>query len=40
MTGWLLEPFGYTYMLNAMWVPAMVGGLCAFLSFYLLLSGW
>ena len=26
----LLEPFGYEYMLNAMWVSAMVGGLCAF----------
>src|SRR5690606_3431202 len=36
----LLEPFGYTYMLNAMWVSAMVGGLCAFLSCYLMLKGW
>ncbi|EYI59694.1 hypothetical protein SEEH4391_20315 [Salmonella enterica subsp. enterica serovar Heidelberg str. CVM24391] len=26
---WLVEPFGYQYMLNAMWVSAMVGGLCA-----------
>lgn len=25
----LLEPFSYEYMLNAMWVSAMVGGLCA-----------
>lgn len=24
----LLEPFSYEYMLNAMWVSAMVGGLC------------
>lgn len=24
---WLVEPFGYQYMLNAMWVSAMVGGL-------------
>ncbi|PVW55315.1 metal ABC transporter permease, partial [Klebsiella pneumoniae] len=23
---WLLEPFGYYYMLNAMWVSALVGG--------------
>ncbi|WP_250144139.1 hypothetical protein, partial [Escherichia coli] len=23
----LLEPFSYEYMLNAMWVSAMVGGL-------------
>ncbi len=37
---WLVEPFGYQYMLNAMWVSAMVGGLCAFLSCYLLLRGW
>lgn len=36
----LLEPFGYQYMLNAMWISAMVGGLCAFLSCYLLLKGW
>ncbi|QBX82851.1 iron/manganese ABC transporter permease subunit SitC [Citrobacter tructae] len=37
---WLTEPFGYQYMLNAMWVSAMVGGLCAFLSCYLMLKGW
>ncbi|EAP4728409.1 metal ABC transporter permease [Salmonella enterica] len=37
---WLVEPFGYQYMLNAMWVSAMVGGLCAFLSCYLMLKGW
>ncbi|MGE9550222.1 iron/manganese ABC transporter permease subunit SitC [Erwinia amylovora] len=37
---WLMEPFGYQYMLNAMWVSAMVGGLCAFLSCYLMLKGW
>ncbi|MEY5774950.1 iron/manganese ABC transporter permease subunit SitC, partial [Salmonella enterica subsp. enterica serovar Corvallis] len=30
----------YQYMLNAMWVSAMVGGLCAFLSCYLMLKGW
>lgn len=36
----LLEPFSYEYMLNAMWVAAMVGGLCAFLSCYLMLKGW
>lgn len=36
----LLEPFHYQYMLNAMWVSAMVGGLCAFLSCYLMLKGW
>ena len=37
---WLTEPYGYQYMLNAMWVSAMVGGLCAFLSCYLMLKGW
>lgn len=37
---WLLEPFTYQYMLNAMWVSALVGGLCAFLSCYLMLKGW
>ena len=37
---WLTEPFCYQYMLNAMWVSAMVGGLCAFLSCYLMLKGW
>ncbi|OSM96547.1 MULTISPECIES: iron/manganese ABC transporter permease subunit SitC [Lonsdalea] len=36
----LLEPFSYHYMLNAMWVSALVGGVCAFLSCYLMLKGW
>lgn len=36
----LLEPFGYQYMINAMWVSALVGGVCAFLSCYLMLKGW
>nr|WP_255613492.1 metal ABC transporter permease [Pseudogemmobacter faecipullorum] len=27
-------------MLNAMWVSALVGGVCAFLSAYLMLKGW
>jgi len=36
----LLEPFGYAYMLNAIWVSALVGGVCAFLSSYLMLKGW
>ena len=35
-----LEPFGYGYMVNAMWVSALVGGVCAFLSAYLMLKGW
>ena len=36
----LLEPFSYGYMVNAMWVSALVGGVCAFLSCYLMLKGW
>ncbi|MCQ9422374.1 metal ABC transporter permease [Pseudomonas sp. LJDD11] len=36
----LLEPFAYEYMRNAMWVAALVGGVCAFLSCYLMLRGW
>jgi len=36
----LLEPFGYAYMRDAMWVSALVGGVCAFLSAYLMLKGW
>ena len=28
----MLEPFAYSYMVNAMWVSALVGGVCAFLS--------
>ncbi|PZX15965.1 manganese/iron transport system permease protein [Palleronia aestuarii] len=40
MMGILLEPFSYGYMTNAMWVSALVGGLCGFLSCYLMLKGW
>ncbi|MCR9108225.1 metal ABC transporter permease [Marivita sp. XM-24bin2] len=36
----LLEPFTYNYMVNAMWVSALVGAVCAFLSAYLMLKGW
>ena len=36
----LLVPFSYDYMLKAMWVSALVGGVCAFLSAYLMLKGW
>lgn len=39
MTYWL-EPFTYTFMLNAMFVSALVGAVCAFLSCYLMLKGW
>ena len=36
----LLVPFDYDYMVKAMWVSALVGGVCAFLSCYLMLKGW
>ena len=36
----LLEPFSYGYMTNAIWVSALVGGVCAFLSAFLMLKGW
>jgi manganese/iron transport system permease protein len=40
MTGELLTPFAYDYMVKAMWVSALVGGTCAFLSAFLMLKGW
>jgi ABC-type Mn2+/Zn2+ transport system permease subunit len=40
LTSALLEPFGYGYMISAMTVSALVGGVCAFLSAYLMLKGW
>jgi manganese/iron transport system permease protein len=36
----LLLPFNYHYMINAIWVSALVGGVCAVLSAYLMLKGW
>jgi manganese/iron transport system permease protein len=36
----LLQPLGYDYMLRAIWVSALVGGVCAFLSCFLILKGW
>jgi manganese/iron transport system permease protein len=36
----LWVPFAYDYMLKAMWVSALVGAVCAFLSAYLMLKGW
>jgi manganese/iron transport system permease protein len=40
MIALLLEPFAYQYMTRAIWVSALVGGVCAFLSCYLVLKGW
>ena len=36
----LLLPFSYGFMTNAMWVSALVEGVCTFLSAYLMLKGW
>ncbi|WP_057831517.1 metal ABC transporter permease [Colwellia sp. TT2012] len=36
----LLSPFSYDYMVTAMFVSALIGGVCAFLSVYLMLKGW
>jgi manganese/iron transport system permease protein len=36
----LLEPLGYQYMIRAIWVSALVGGVCALLSCFLILKGW
>ncbi len=36
----LFEPFSYNYMFTAIWVSALVGAVCAFLSAYLMLKGW
>ncbi len=35
----LLEPFSYEYMTRAIWVSALVGGVCAFLSGFLIMKG-
>ena len=40
MIATLAEPFGYGYMRDAIWISALVGGVCAFLSAYLMLKGW
>ena len=36
----LIAPFAYDYMVNAIWVSALVGGVCGLLSCYLMLKGW
>ncbi|WP_432467790.1 metal ABC transporter permease [Agarivorans sp. Z349TD_8] len=40
MIEYLLEPFSYQYMNNALLAGALVGSVCAFLSTYLVLKGW
>ena len=36
----LLMPFQYDYMWRAIWVSALVGGSCGFLSSFVTLKGW
>jgi manganese/iron transport system permease protein len=36
----LLEPLHYEYMLKAIFVSAVIGGVCAFLSCFITLKGW
>jgi manganese/iron transport system permease protein len=36
----LLTPFHYDYMLNALGVSALIGGVCGFLSAFITLKGW
>ncbi len=36
----LLTPLHYDYMLKAIGVSALIGGVCAFLSCYVTLKGW
>lgn len=40
MIALLLEPFAYEYMLKAIFLSSLVGGVCAFSSAYLMLKGW
>lgn len=36
----ILEPFSYDYIRTAILVSSLVGGICAFLSAYVMLKGW
>ena len=40
MSDALLVPFQYEYMLKAMWVSALIGGVCGLLSCFVTLKGW
>lgn len=37
---YFLTPFQYEYMAKAVWVSALVGGVCALLSCFVILKGW
>ena len=36
----LIEPFTYGFMVKALFIAALVGGVCALISCYLILKGW
>ncbi|MDU7693146.1 MAG: metal ABC transporter permease [Helicobacter sp.] len=36
----LISPFHFEYMIKAILISSLVGGVCAFLSSYLMLKGW
>jgi ABC-type Mn2+/Zn2+ transport system permease subunit len=40
MSDALLTPFQYEYMLKAIWVSGLIGGVCGFLSCFITLRGW
>ena len=40
MIEFLLVPFSYSYMSTAIFVSTLIGGVCAFLSAFLMLKGW
>ena len=40
MTADLLIPIHYDYLLRAIWVSALIGGVCGFLSSFVTLKGW
>ncbi|MFL0778246.1 MAG: metal ABC transporter permease, partial [Prochlorococcus sp.] len=37
---WLLEPLSHGFMVRALCVSALVGGVCGLLSCYMTLKGW
>ncbi len=37
---WLLEPLSHEFMVRALVVSALVGGVCGLLSCYMTLKGW
>ena len=40
MSAWLLEPLSHDFMVRALLISALVGGVCGLLSCYMTLKGW